>query len=104
MDLEPGQRQWRSAVAARAGLPAQELAGIATLAPELGALDRPRARELGELGLSARAISLLTQPDEARIANDLAWLTRANASLLASIDERYPQLLRESPDAPPGAS
>jgi DNA processing protein len=90
----------RRAVAGRAGLTAQELARIESLAPDLGALDPPLDSRLAGLGIRTRAWSLLTAPDASRIAADLAWLQRSGASLLASTQPEYPPLLRQSPDAP----
>jgi DNA processing protein len=94
------QRLRRIAVAARAGLSASELAGVESLATSLAALDRADVSELGRLGLSMRASARLAQPDEAAVQADLEWLERSGACLLASIDESYPPMLRESPDAP----
>jgi DNA processing protein len=94
------QRLRRIAVAARAGLTASELAGVESLATGLAALDRPDVAELERLGLSMRVSARLAQPDEAAVQADLEWLERSGACLLASIDEGYPPMLRESPDAP----
>ena len=56
--------------------------------------------QLASLGLTTRAIELLTQPDEDRIDADLRWLAESGAALLAATDAAYPALLRMSPDAP----
>lgn len=90
----------RIAVAARAGLTAKELTDLESLGPRLVALESPDARQLTRVGLSPRAAARLTRPDEAAVQSDLAWLERSGASLLASTEDRYPSLLRESADAP----
>ena len=90
----------RLALAARAGLTAQQLERIAALAPDLRALDRPSKSELSTAGLGRGALERILQPDLARLAADLAWLEQSGATLLASIEPAYPALLRESPDPP----
>jgi DNA processing protein len=100
MNRESQQLQRRLALAARAGLTAQQLERIAALEPGLAALERPSARGLAQLGLGDRAIGRLTQPDRHGIESDLAWLAGSGGSLLASTEARYPALLRESPDPP----
>jgi DNA processing protein len=85
---------------ARAGLSASQLIRIAALEPGLGALERADPALLVELGLTTRMAGLLARPNEAAIDADLRWLADARATLLDATDSSYPELLRESPDAP----
>ncbi len=94
------QYRRRLAVAARAGLSATELAGVAALAPALAALDDAGESGFAALGLTTRAAGLLARPDGAAVDADLRWLEANDARLLPATDPAYPALLRESPDAP----
>ncbi|KAA2284635.1 DNA-processing protein DprA [Arenimonas fontis] len=58
------------------------------------------ARRGGLAGLSGEALAALRRPDPARLAADLAWLSRPGHRLLGWQDPDYPPLLRRSP-APP---
>jgi DNA processing protein len=98
--MDQGVLLRRRAVAGRAGLTAQQLARIESLAPDLGVLDPPHQVRLKELALPARSLSLLAAPDPSRIAADLAWIARSGATLLASTQAEYPPLLRHLADAP----
>jgi DNA processing protein len=100
MDDASRQSPRRLAIAARAGLSAAQLAGLAALAPTHDDLARVEPARLASLGLSTRAIARLTSPDEDAIDADLRWLAASGGRLLSAEDPAYPPLLRESPDAP----
>ena len=100
MDHPSWLMQRRLAAAARAGLAATQLRQIAALAPGLAALEHADRARLAGFGLTTRAIDLLCAPDEAAIDADLRWLATSGAVLLAATDPAYPDLLRETPDAP----
>jgi DNA processing protein len=92
----------RRALAARTpAMTAPRFAALAATTPDLSLLDEPDVATLRELGLSTDAVRWLAAPDLARIAADLDWLRTSNATILAVTDEEYPELLRQSPDAPP---
>jgi DNA processing protein len=91
--------QRRHAAAARAGLCARQLTGLAALAADLDLRACPAAA-LAELGLTTRAAGMMTSPDEPAIDADLSWLLKSGAILLPATSPDYPALLRESPDAP----
>jgi len=98
--LEPSARQL--CLAARApGLTAATLAALAAASPDFALLERPDATLLASLGLTSAAIAWLMAPDHARIDDDLRWLDSSGCALLASTSAGYPELLRQSPDAPP---
>lgn len=91
----------RVAIAARAPtLSALQLREIATLAPDLGALDPPDRARLAPLGLTTRTLAWLCAPDDRVIDADLRWLDASGSHLLPATSDDYPALLRESPDAP----
>ena len=91
----------RLAIAARApSLSAAQLIQLAAAGADLAALERPDRAALAGLGLTARTIAWLAAPDEALVAADLRWLDRSGCTLLPAFASTYPQLLRESPDAP----
>jgi len=91
----------RLAVAARApSLSAAQLIQLAAAGADLAVLERPDRAALAGLGLTTRTIAWLAAPDEALIAADLRWLDRSGSVLLPAFASTYPQLLRESPDAP----
>jgi DNA processing protein len=100
MDEASRLMQRRKAAVARAGLSATQLAQVAALAPELGALQGTSGAALAALGLTTRAVAMLTRPDEAGIDADLRWLSHSGAEMVGALDAAYPPLLRESPDAP----
>ncbi len=92
----------RLVVAARApGLTAQRLAAVAAVSPDLSLLDGARVESLAAAGLTIGAARWFAAPDETLVAADLRWLESSGVTLLASTDARYPELLRQSPDAPP---
>jgi DNA processing protein len=92
----------RRAIAARApGMTAPRFTAIAAASPDLELLDAPDATVLRALGLSTDAVGWLAAPDLARVEADLRWLEASGATVLAVTDEAYPELLRQSPDAPP---
>jgi DNA processing protein len=92
----------RRAIAARApGMTAPRLTAIAAASPDLALLGEPDETVLGQLGLSTDAVGWFAAPDLARIEADLRWLADSGATLLAVTDDAYPELLRQSPDAPP---
>ena len=92
----------RRVIAARApGMTAPCLAAISAASPDLAMLDDPAAPALAALGLSTNAMRWLAAPDLARIESDMRWLEASGATLLAVTDDQYPELLRQSPDAPP---
>lgn len=53
-----------------------------------------------ETGLDAQAQEALAQPDQARIAADLAWLASPDRHLITRDDPRYPERLRQLEGAP----
>jgi DNA processing protein len=92
----------RRVLAARApGMTAARLATLAAASPDFALLDEPDATVLRGLGLSTDAVSWFAAPDLARVDADLRWLVDSGATLLAVTDDAYPELLRQSPDAPP---
>jgi DNA processing protein len=93
-------RQRCLARAARAGLTAPELARVCAGTQGLEALDPPSEASVATLGLSPGVVARLLRQDEDCLAADLEWLDRSGATLLASTDPGYPELLRESPDPP----
>jgi DNA processing protein len=91
----------RLAIAARApSLSAAQLIQLAASDADLAVLERPDRAALAALGLTTRTIAWLAAPDEALIAADLHWLDQSGSVLLPAFASTYPQLLRESPDAP----
>jgi DNA processing protein len=92
----------RRVLAARApGMTAPRLSAIYAASPDLALLDRPDAGMLRRLGLTPDALRWFDAPDLARVDADLRWLEASGATLLAVVDDAYPELLRQSPDAPP---
>jgi DNA processing protein len=92
----------RRAMAARApGMTATRFAAIAAASPELALLDDADAAALRTLDLSTAAVQWFSAPDLAQIDADLRWLAASGATVLAVTDDDYPELLRQSPDAPP---
>src|SRR5262245_13954117 len=101
MELQSSSRAWRLALAARTpGLDAARLEAIARLSADLELLERPDPGALAKLGLTAGGLGWLRSPDLASIEADLRWLENSGCTLLASTDAQYPELLRQSPDAP----
>jgi len=96
------ERWRRLTLAARTpGLDAAAFAAIAAATPDLELFDRPDPAALTRLGLTTDGIRWLSNPDEARLAADLRWLDESRCLLLPCTAAAYPQMLRESPDAPP---
>jgi DNA processing protein len=93
-------RRRRLAAVARAGLSADQLAGIAAQSPSLEIQGLRAAGAPALSTLTTRAVRLLVSPDEAALDADLRWLETSGGALLAATDAAYPPLLRESPDAP----
>ena len=60
------------------------------------------ARELERAGLGQEAIRYLRSPDWKSIEKDIGWLEGMGHHLIPFSDDRYPRLLREIPDPPPG--
>ena len=60
------------------------------------------ARELERAGLGHEAIRCLQHPDWASIEKDLAWLQDPAHHYIPYSDNRYPRLLKEISDPPPG--
>ncbi|MCK5898580.1 MAG: DNA-processing protein DprA [Methylococcales bacterium] len=67
--------------------------------PEAVFTESPAA--LKTLGLSAKIISGLKNPDWAKVEKDLAWLAVENNNVLTLEDAFYPQQLKQIPDPPP---
>ncbi|HEV7609580.1 MAG TPA: DNA-processing protein DprA [Steroidobacteraceae bacterium] len=100
MDSESAIRR-RLAIAARApGLSAAQLTLLAADSPDFAVLERPDRATLAQFGLTTRTIGWLATPDEKLIAADLRWLDQSGSVLLPASAPAYPQMLRESPDAP----
>jgi DNA processing protein len=92
----------RRALAARApGMTAARFSAIAAAGADLHLLDEPDAIALLTPVVSDDALRWFAAPDHARIEADLRWLEASGATLLAVTDAAYPELLRQSPDAPP---
>jgi DNA processing protein len=92
----------RLTLAARCpGLNAASLVALATLSPDLAALEHPGCALAGSLGLTTEAAAWLASPDERKIDADLRFLQASGCSLLCCLDGEYPELLRQSPGAPP---
>jgi DNA processing protein len=93
--------RWRLAIAARTpGLSAAALTAMHAMDPELELFERPEPGILARLGLTTAGIAWLMRGDLARVESDLRWLQGSGATLLGCTDERYPELLRQSPDPP----
>jgi len=92
----------RLTLAARApGLEAASFTALAAESPDLALLECPDSAALARLGLKCSAIDWLMHPDEMRVAADLRWLRESGCLLLPCFAAEYPELLRQSPDAPP---
>src|SRR3954468_9768408 len=88
-------------IAARAhGLNAAQLVQIAGADGRFASLARANRHELAKLGLTTRIVDWLAGPDEALVAQDLRWLETSGAALVPATSADYPELLRQSPDAP----
>jgi len=59
-------------------------------------------RELERTGLGQEAIRHLRCPDWKSIEKDIVWLQGAGHHFIPYSDDRYPRLLKEIPDPPPG--
>ena len=91
----------RLALAARTpGLDAARLSAVARASADLELLERPDPGVLARLGLTTAGLAWLKSPDHASVEADLRWLEDTDCRLLASTDPEYPELLRQSPDAP----
>jgi DNA processing protein len=89
------------AVLARApSLSAAQLCHIAADDPALDVLARPDRATLSGLGLTTKTVEWLAAPDATLIESDLRWLEHAGAAMLPVTSARYPQMLRDSQDAP----
>jgi DNA processing protein len=60
------------------------------------------AREMERAGLGQEAMRRLHHPDWKSIEKDIEWLEDPSHHFISCIDERYPGLLKEIPDPPPG--
>ena len=60
------------------------------------------ARELERAGLGHEAIRRLQYPDWISIEQDIVWLQGSAHHFIPYSDDRYPRLLKEIPDPPPG--
>ena len=54
-----------------------------------------------QAGLSEKIIQHLSAPDWDKVDADLKWLGQENASIITLDDNRYPEMLKNIPDAPP---
>jgi DNA processing protein len=89
----------RAAFARASGLRASHVAALLAVAE--GDLTRCLAPEtLNRVQLPPAALSWLRFPDTTTLDADLAWITRNDIQMLASIDADYPERLRELADAP----
>lgn len=89
----------RAAFARASGLRARHVASL--LAAAEGDLTRCLAPEiLNQVPLPPAALAWLRFPDDTVLDADLEWISRNDIRLLASIDEDYPEKLRELADAP----
>ena len=99
--MELPSRTWRLALAARTpGLDAARLGAVARASADLELLERPDVGLLAGLGLTPAGLAFLKAPDHASVEADLRWLADSDCQLLAATDPDYPELLRQSPDAP----
>jgi DNA processing protein len=102
LDTAREQQRRRLTLAVRTpGLDAGRFAALAARSPDLEILEQPDRAALATLGLTTKGIDWLSCPDEARVTADLRWLEESACTLLPCTAAAYPQLLRESPDAPP---
>ena len=101
MTDQPDIPPLRLCLAARTpSLGAGALAAIIATSPDLELLERPDVALLAHLGLTTSAIGWLGAPDQTRLDADLRWLETADCALLPATSPAYPDLLRQSPDAP----
>lgn len=101
MNAFPEATLRRMLLAARApSLSAEQLVQLADAEPDLAALDWRDRREFARFGLTTKTVAWLAEPDEALINSDLLWLESSGTRLLPATSPDYPELLRESPDAP----
>src|SRR6187401_1227343 len=101
MTDQPDIPPLRLCLAARTpSLGAGSLAAIIATSPDLELLERPDVALLAQLGLTTSAIGWLRAPDHSRLDADLRWLETADCALLPATSPAYPDLLRQSPDAP----
>jgi DNA processing protein len=77
------------------------LTAVAAASPDLELLESADARVLASFGVTAAALEWLTRPDLARVGEDLRWLDTSGCTLLPCFSTGFPELLRQSPDAPP---
>ena len=57
---------------------------------------------LADAGLKSHTIDYLHCPDSKKIEDDIAWLEITGNNFVSCLDERYPTLLKELSDQPPG--
>jgi DNA processing protein len=101
MNALPAATLRRAAIAARApSLSAAQLAQLAAEESGLAALEWRDPRAFARLGLTTKTIAWLAAPDESLVESDLRWLETSGAALLPATSAEYPEMLRESPDAP----
>ena len=101
MNSLPAATLRRLVMAARApALSTGQLAQLASIEPDLAALEWRDSAAFTRLGLTIGTAAWLAAPDEARIDADLRWLETSGAVLLPVTGPDYPPLLRESPGAP----
>ncbi len=101
MEDQPELPPRRLCLAARTpALGAGALAAITAESPDLEVIEFPDATRLAQLGLTKAGIAWLLSPDRARIDADLRWLESSGCTLLPATSDAYPELLRQSPDAP----
>ncbi len=97
---DPGlERAWLTLIRAPKLGPARIRQLTARLGGARAVLDTPPT-VLESLGVPTPALAALTDPDDAAIERDLAWLAEAGHHLLTADSPHYPPLLATLPDAP----
>ena len=101
MNSHPADTLRHLAIAARApSLNAAQLVQLACGDAGLASLGGGDRSAFADLGLTTRCANWLASPDESLVESDLRWLETSGIALLPATSPDYPQMLRESPDAP----
>lgn len=99
--MESQQRAWLSLIRAP-GIGAATGNKLLAVHGSAAQLLQAGAAEWRKLGIAKPAQQWLSQPDEALLDADLAWLSQANHHLITIDQPLYPQVLRELSNAPLG--
>ncbi len=102
------ERHWL-ALLQTTGFHAQQLKALRQYDPDLSLTFSPQAKQnlyqslrqaADAFPITPHSFTKLSQPNWAAIDDDLAWLQQPNHHLITYDDPRYPDLLKEIPDAP----